>query len=296
MMPTKRQGCQRGISKQLCFSLPTCTTVQLCTSIDSLTWNISLSSWVWMPAVVCLGLLKAQELEWACQTENLSGAFQLVNKRGMPEETSLLGLQLWKFGLLNHVLANPPAAAVLVRALLHCFLPAELKALLWKTLYEYVGECPWHEELTVWGVIGHAADGGRADRQTDTHTHTHRLASELGDFKCKERHCYKNRVWVCSSYFCRARAIARGTCSIKETWLEHKAIESRAGYRKISPLINPQAITANCHAVWSGREREYIPQPLWKGKSIKSYLFKTVLGWRGVLFCWVFLASSESVL
>lgn len=45
-----------------------------------------------MPTVEHLGLLKAQELEWECWTENLPGAFQLVNKRGMREETSLLGL------------------------------------------------------------------------------------------------------------------------------------------------------------------------------------------------------------
>lgn len=102
-----------------------------------------------------------------------------------------------------------------VKALLHSFLPTELQALLWKALYEYVGECPWHEELTVWGVIRHAAGSGKADTHIDWH--------QSDGFKCKERHCYKKRVWVCSSYFCSAQATGQGTSSIKETWLEHKA-------------------------------------------------------------------------
>jgi len=47
-----------------------------------------------MPAVVHLGLLKAQELEEEYWAENLPSAFQPVNKKGMAEETSLPGLQL----------------------------------------------------------------------------------------------------------------------------------------------------------------------------------------------------------
>lgn len=61
------------------------------------------SSRVWTPAIVCLGRLKAQELDWECQTENLPGAFQLVNRWRVPEEASLLSVQLWESRLLNHV-------------------------------------------------------------------------------------------------------------------------------------------------------------------------------------------------
>lgn len=56
-----------------------------------------------------LSLLKTQS-EWEFQTENLPSAFQLGNKRQMPEE-NCLALHLGEFRSLICILANSWAAA-----------------------------------------------------------------------------------------------------------------------------------------------------------------------------------------